>query len=156
MDSPDWIKLMIGAGPPILLNVYQFLFPRSLSRLKYRIVDETRPAEAGLVELRGKRFEIVSCGNRAASSILVHIVMKHQLGLGSLIVETSVKVDRPYGSRPEEINIPIPSLNPGEKVIIRIYNAAHELKVGEDALVEHRITHSEKAARRVRRWQRGF
>jgi hypothetical protein len=156
MGSTDWIKLLIGAGPPLLLNVYQFLFPRSLSRLKYRIIDETRPADAAFVEMRGKRFEIVSCGNRAAQSVLIHIVMRHRIIPEGCGIDSSVKPDKPYGSRPEEMNIPFPSLNPGEKVIARVHCMASECKAGEDVMLEHRITHSEKAARRVRRWIRRF
>lgn len=152
----DWIKFVIGAAIPLLFNIYQFFSPRSLSRLKYRIVDETRPAEPGLVEMRGKRFEIWSSGNKAAQSVLVHIVMRHQLEKDFIYIDTSVKVDSPYSSRSEEINVPIPSLNPREKVIIRVYSVASECTPGEDVLLEHRITHSERAAKRVRRWFRKF
>jgi hypothetical protein len=106
--------------------------------------------------MRGKRFEILSYGNKAASSVLIHIVLRHRICENCRSVETSVRSERPYGSRPEEINIPIPSLNPGEKVIVRVYCVASECTAGEDVLLEHRITHSEKAARRVRRWFRRF
>ncbi|MCK4504357.1 MAG: hypothetical protein KAW14_01970 [Candidatus Aegiribacteria sp.] len=92
-------------------------------------------------------FKILSYGSRAAEKILLHAVTKYPIVKYKLCIDERTSQSQPYASRQEEINFPIPRLNPGDEAVAQIFCEVSNGIKGSDLLVEHRLTHTEAAVK---------